>query len=497
MFATPLVVAAGAKDDDDPRNQNEQSTRATAKKASLVGRRSVGENDDDDDDDALPFFLNHREEKTSPEEHESAAILFELMSSSHPRGGRGGAFFRGATKNAVAALGKADVKNNNNNNVNTTSVDNNDRDKNGQRKRKKSANAETPATTTKTKRRLSAKFNTAAVGEEKIAATRKDGEGLDFTTCAAETEKKGKKGKKYRAAKKEETTVSMKHHQQQQSSAFIGLSDFIMKRLEADASVPKSWVAFARAMARGEDEAVREASMCFDDTEEEFKIRRKSTATRTSSKKTKNNEDDEDEDDDEDDDENEAGAEDQDGVFIDAACRRARYLKGVTKLSADLIRRNPSAAWLECIAADAHDRARQIRRTKKKCEKNRKQSVASMYRACGLNGNNNNNNNNQKEMVEDVSTIALANVYANWELGLAKEMELYCNQLENVELISAKAKADCRASSAEENIFSMEQLERSNNCEHEKAKQFVTELRTHSEKVAALWRYNAKGRNAF
>ena len=494
MFATPLVVAAGAKDDDDDRNRNERSKNAKTRKVSLVRRRSIGENDDDDDD-ALPFFLNHREEKTSPEEHESAAILFELMSSSHPRGGRGGAFFRGVTKNAVAALGKAGVKNNNNNNnMNTTSVDN-DSDKNGQRKRKKSANAETPATTMKTKRRLSAKFNTAAVGEEKMAATRADGEGLDFTTCAAEREKKGKKGKKYcAAAKKEETTVSMKHHQQQQSSAFISLSDFIMKRFKADASVPESWVAFARAMARGEDEAVREASMCLDDTEEEFKIRRKSTATTTSSKKTKNNEDEDDEDDD-DDDENEAGAEDQDGVFIDAACRRARYLKGVTKLSADLIRHNPSAAWLECIAADAHDRARQIRRTKKKCEKNRKQSIASMYRACGLNGNN--NNNNQKEMVEDVSTIALANVYANWELGLAKEMELYCNQLENVELISVKAKADGRASSAEENIFSMEQLERSNNCEHEKAKQFVTGLRTHSEKVAALWRYNAKGRNAF
>ena len=181
---------------------------------------------------------------------------------------------------------------------------------------------------------------------------------------------------------------------------------------------------------------------------------------------------------------------------MDAACRRARYSKGVTKLSADLIRENPSAAWLECIAADAHDRARQIRRTKKRCEKMRKQSIAAMFR--GKTMNEASAQSNREAAVEDVSAIALANICANWELGLAKEIELYCDQLENVELISEKAIAESTTpSSSEERTFSMEQFERSDDPEHQKAKRLATKLRTHSEKVAALWRHNAKGRNAF
>ena len=334
-----------------------------------------------------------------------------------------------------------------------------------------------------TKRRLSAKF--ADVEETRAA-----------DAASAEKEKRKK-----REPKKEETTnASMmkreKQGQLQQRNIF--LNDFVCKQLEADASVPKSWVAFARATARGEDAAVIEASTCLDDAEDEFKYfksRRKTTATTTTSSKKKKNNENEDEDEDEDE-ENEAGVEDQNGVFIDAACRRARYSKGVTKLSADLIRQNPSAAWLECIAADAHDRARQIWRTKKRCEKMRKQSIAAMFR--GKTMNDASAQSNREAAVEDVSAIALANICANWELGLAKEIELYCDQLENVELISEKAIAESTTpSSSEERTFSMEQFERSDDPEHQKAKRLATKLRTHSEKVAALWRHNAKGRNAF
>jgi hypothetical protein len=67
-----------------------------------------------------------------------------------------------------------------------------------------------------------------------------------------------------------------------------------------------------------------------------------------------------------------------------------------------------------------------------------------------------------------------------------------------VELISEKAIAESTTpSSSEERTFSMEQFERSDDPEHQKAKRLATKLRTHSEKVAALWRHNAKGRNAF
>ena len=145
------------------------------------------------------------------------------------------------------------------------------------------------------------------------------------TPLPAEKEKRKK-----REPKKEETTnASMmkreKQGQLQQRNMFM--NDFVCKQLEADASVPKSWVAFARAAAQGKDAAVIEASTCLDDAEDEFKYfksRRKTTATTTTSSKKKKNNENEDEDEDE---ENEAGVEDQNGVFIDAACRRARYSK--------------------------------------------------------------------------------------------------------------------------------------------------------------------------
>ena len=409
-----------------------------------------------------------RDEKTSPEEHESAAILFELMSGSARVVSQEG------EKRATKKRKKSGNATNNNTMMN----------KNASKMMKKTLMTPMVTNTMKTtKRRLSAKF--ADVEETRAAYA-----------ASAEKEKRKK-----REPKKEETTnASMmkreKQGQLQQRNMFV--NDFVCKQLEADASVPKSWVAFARATARGEDAAVIEASTCLDDAEDEFKYfksRRKTTATTTTSSKKKKNNENEDEDEDEDE-ENEAGVEDQNGVFIDAACRRARYSKGVTKLSADLIRQNPSAAWLECIAADAHDRARQIWRTKKRCEKMRKQSIAAMFR--GKTMNDASAQSNREAAVEDVSAIALANICANWELGLAKEIELYCDQLENVELISEKAIAESTTpSSSEERTFSMEQFERSDDPEHQKAKRLATKLRTHSEKVAALWRHNAKGRNAF
>ena len=409
-----------------------------------------------------------RDEKTSPEEHESAAILFELMS------GAARVVSQEGEKRATTKRKKRGNATNNNATMN----------KNASEMMKKTSMTPTVTNAMKTtKRRLSAKF--ADVEETRAA-----------DAASAEKEKRKK-----REPKKEETTnASMmkreKQGQLQQRNMFV--NDFVCKQLEADASVPKSWVAFARATARGEDAAVIEASTCLDDAEDEFKYfksRRKTTATTTTSSKKKKNNENEDEDEDEDE-ENEAGVEDQNGVFIDAACRRARYSKGVTKLSADLIRQNPSAAWLECIAADAHDRARQIWRTKKRCEKMRKQSIAAMFR--GKTMNDASAQSNREAAVEDVSAIALANICANWELGLAKEIELYCDQLENVELISEKAIAESTTpSSSEERTFSMEQFERSDDHEHQKAKRLATKLRTHSEKVAALWRHNAKGRNAF
>ena len=444
MYETPknTINENDEEEPNDPRAKRTQ-TRTT------LDARAEGK-----------IFL--RDEKTSPEEHESAAILFELMSGSARVVSQEG------EKRATKKRKKSGNATNNNTMMN----------KNASKMMKKTLMTPMVTNTMKTtKRRLSAKF--ADVEETRAA-----------DAASAEKEKRKK-----REPKKEETTnASMmkreKQGQLQQRNMFV--NDFVCKQLEADASVPKSWVAFARATARGEDAAVIEASTCLDDAEDEFKCfksRRKATATTTTSSKKKKNNENEDE-------ENEAGVEDQNGVFIDAACRRARYSKGVTKLSADLIRQNPSAAWLECIAADAHDRARQIWRTKKRCEKMRKQSIAVMFR--GKTMNDASAQSNREAAVEDVSAIALANICANWELGLAKEIELYCDQLENVELISEKAIAESNTpSSSEERTFSMEQFERSDDPEHQKAKRLATKLRTHSEKVAALWRHNAKGRNAF
>ena len=435
-------------------------------------KNNVNDNDEEEPNDLRPkltqtttldrvgkIFLP-RDEKTSPEEHESAAILFELMS------GASRVFSQEGQKQETKKRKKSG-----------NATNNTMKNKNANKMKKTSMTPMVTNTMKTTKRRLSAKF--ADVEETRAHA------------ASAEKEKRKK-----REPKKEETTnASMmkreKQGQLQQRNMF--LNDFVCKQLEADASVPKSWVAFARATARGKDAAVIEASTCLDDAEDEFKSRRKATATTTTSSKKKKNNENEDENEE---DENEAGVEDQNGVFIDAACRRARYSKGVTKLSADLIRQNPSAAWLECIAADAHDRARQIWRTKKRCEKMRKQSIAAMFR--GKTMNDASAQSNREAAVEDVSAIALANICANWELGLAKEIELYCDQLENVELISEKAIAESNTpSSSEERTFSMEQFERSDDPEHQKAKRLATKLRTHSEKVAALWRHNAKGRNAF
>lgn len=440
--------------DDDDEDKEPNDLRAKRTQTTTL--------DDDARVEGKIFLM--RDEKTSPEEHESAAILFELMSGS---------------ARVVSQEGEKRKKRKKRGNATNNNATMN---KNASKMMKKTLMTPMVTNTMKTtKRRLSAKFADVEETRARDAAS-------------AEKEKRKK-----REPKKEETTnASMmkreKQGQLQQRNMFM--NDFVCKQLEADASVPKSWVAFARATARGEDAAVIEASTCLDDAEDEFKYfksRRKTTATTTTSSKKKKNNENEDEDEDE---ENEAGVEDQNGVFIDAACRRARYSKGVTKLSADLIRQNPSAAWLECIAADAHDRARQIWRTKKRCEKMRKQSIAAMFR--GKTMNDASAQSNREAAVEDVSAIALANICANWELGLAKEIELYCDQLENVELISEKAIAESTTpSSSEERTFSMEQFERSDDPEHQKAKRLATKLRTHSEKVAALWRHNAKGRNAF
>ena len=436
--------------DDDDEDKEPNDLRAKRTQTTTL--------DDDARVEGKIFLM--RDEKTSPEEHESAAILFELMS------GASRVFSQEGQKQETKKRKKSG-----------NATNNTMKNKNANKMKKTSMTPMVTNTMKTTKRRLSAKF--ADVEETRAHA------------ASAEKEKRKK-----REPKKEETTnASMmkreKQAQLQQRNMF--LNDFVCKQLEADASVPKSWVAFARATARGKDAAVIEASTCLDDAEDEFKSRRKATATTTTSSKKKKNNENEDENEE---DENEAGVEDQNGVFIDAACRRARYSKGVTKLSADLIRQNPSAAWLECIAADAHDRARQIWRTKKRCEKMRKQSIAAMFR--GKTMNDASAQSNREAAVEDVSAIALANICANWELGLAKEIELYCDQLENVELISEKAIAESTTpSSSEERTFSMEQFERSDDPEHQKAKRLATKLRTHSEKVAALWRHNAKGRNAF
>ena len=384
MYETPKNNNISDDDDEEDKEPNDLRAKRT-QTTTAIDTRVEGK-----------IFLP-RDEKTSPEEHESAAILFELMS------GASRVFSQEGQKQETKKRKKSG-----------NATNNTMKNKNANKMKKTSMTPMVTNTMKTTKRRLSAKF--ADVEETRAHA------------ASAEKEKRKK-----REPKKEETTnASMmkreKQGQLQQRNMF--LNDFVCKQLEADASVPKSWVAFARATARGKDAAVIEASTCLDDAEDEFKSRRKATATTTTSSKKKKNNENEDENEE---DENEAGVEDQNGVFIDAACRRARYSKGVTKLSADLIRQNPSAAWLECIAADAHDRARQIWRTKKRCEKMRKQSIAAMFR--GKTMNDASAQSNREAAVEDVSAIALANICANWELGLAKEIELYCDQLENVELI--------------------------------------------------------------
>ena len=387
-----------------------------------------------------------REEKTSPEEHESAAILFELMTCTTN------------TKKTLAVKSRKKA-----NTTAKTKKKHNDDEKGGEMD---GSSAETTPPVVGTKRRLSSKFNRAMMMVPK----------------PVEEEKKKK-----RREKKEDPMMMFPKN----------LNDFIDKRLfkAGENVVPKSWIAFARATARGEDAAVREAATCSDYAQDKCKKITRSKTTTRSKKNNENNKDGDDDDDDEDDGDDDENNENDAENEIDRACRRARYVKGVTKLSTDLIRRNPSAAWLECVAADAHDRARQIRKTKKICEKMRKQSIAWMYK---MNKIAPTRATSQEAAVEDVSTIALANVCANWELGLAREMEIYIDQLENVELISDKAMAiNGEKTDVDVRAFSMEQFERSNEREHQKAKHLVTKLRTHSEKVAALWRHDAKGRNDF
>jgi hypothetical protein len=420
-----------------------------------------------------------REEKTSPEEHESAAILFQLMTCTNTTKT---AAQKKARKVRQDRLNRDDpnVKCDENDCIvddcivaNTTKKTEQKKKKNDEKGEMDGSSVETPPVVG-TKRRLSSKFNRAMmmVVEEKTKP-------LPRPVLAGW----------YSNAKKKHKACL-----QQQKTGFANLNDFIHKRLfkAGENVVPKSWVAFARATSRGEDAAVREAATCSDYAQDECKkIIKSKTKTRSKKNNENNNDGDDDDDDGDDDENNENDAENE----IDGACRRARYVKGVTKLSTDLIRRNPSAAWLECLAADAHDRARQIRKTKKICEKMRKHSIAWMYK---MNKIAPTRATSQEAAVEDVSTIALANVCANWELGLAREMEIYIDQLENVELISDKAMAiNGEKTDVDVRAFSMEQFERSNEREHQKAKHLVTKLRTHSEKVAALWRHDAKGRNDF
>ena len=181
------------------------------------------------DDTRVEGKIFLRDEKTSPEEHESAAILFELMSGSARVVSQEG------QKRATKKRKKSGNATNNNTMMN----------KNANKMMKKTLMTPMVTNTMKTtKRRLSAKF--ADVEETRAYA------------ASAEKEKRKK-----REPKKEETTnASMmkreKQGQLQQRNMF--LDDFVCKQLEADASVPKSWVAFARATARGEDAAVIEAS---------------------------------------------------------------------------------------------------------------------------------------------------------------------------------------------------------------------------------------------
>ena len=450
MFVTPK------RDDDDVNDAEEEEEE----------HRTL-ENRGEEKKSRIPPL---REEKTSPEEHESAAILFELMTCT--------------TKNTKKTLAVKSRKKANTTTAKTKKKHNDDDEKGGEMD---GSSAETTPPVVGTKRRLSSKFNRAMmmvpkpVEEEKKMKPPKTRPVLAGWYSNAKTKKK-------RREKKEDPMMMFPKN----------LNDFIDKRLfkAGENVVPKSWIAFARSTARGEDAAVREAATCSDYAQDKCKKIIRSKTTSRSKKNNENNkngdDDDDDDDDDGDDDENnENDAENE----IDRACRRARYVKGVTKLSTDLIRRNPSAAWLECLAADAHDRARQIRKTKKICEKMRKQSIAWMYK---MNKIAPTRATSQEAAVEDVSTIALANVCANWELGLAREMEIYIDQLENVELISDKAMAiNGEKTDVDVRAFSMEQFERSNEREHQKAKHLVTKLRTHSEKVAALWRHDAKGRNDF
>jgi len=448
MFVTPK------RDDDDVNDAEEEEEE----------HRTL-ENRGEEKKSRIPPL---REEKTSPEEHESAAILFELMTCTTN------------TKKTLAVKSRKKA-----NTTAKTKKKHNDDEKGGEMD---GSSAETTPPVVGTKRRLSSKFNRAMmmvpkpVEEEKKMKPPKTRPVLAGWYSNAKTKKK-------RREKKEDPMMMFPKN----------LNDFIDKRLfkAGENVVPKSWIAFARATARGEDAAVREAATCSDYAQDKCK---KIIRSKTTTRSKKNNENNKDGDDDDDDDDGDDGDDDENNENdaeneIDRACRRARYVKGVTKLSTDLIRRNPSAAWLECVAADAHDRARQIRKTKKICEKMRKQSIAWMYK---MNKIAPTRATSQEAAVEDVSTIALANVCANWELGLAREMEIYIDQLENVELISDKAMAiNGEKTDVDVRAFSMEQFERSNEREHQKAKHLVTKLRTHSEKVAALWRHDAKGRNDF
>ena len=152
-----------------------------------------------------------RDEKTSPEEHESAAILFELMS------GASRVFSQEGQKQETKKRKKSG-----------NATNNTMKNKNANKMKKTSMTPMVTNTMKTTKRRLSAKF--ADVEETQDTPPEKE-------------------KRKKREPKKEETTNAsmMKREKQGQlQQRNILLNDFVCKQLEADASVPKSWVAFAQ-----------------------------------------------------------------------------------------------------------------------------------------------------------------------------------------------------------------------------------------------------------
>ena len=276
----------------------------------------------------------------------------------------------------------------------------------------------------------------------------------------------------------------------------------ILENIMVRANAPIGWISYAREMVRGEDLVLSLLSNARDDADDAYvtmndKNKRKKKMKSNNKKKKNNNNKNESSDNDEDNDDDNDNDNDNDGDFkIDSAVKRARTIKGVTQVAAQAnslcLETNASAAWLECIAADAHDRARQVRRTTNRSEKMRKSILMSKKKLQNNNTGHDNNNNIASFAAAEVSNLALANILANWELHLSEQIGVSCTVLNDLETIAERvlllvANDDNNDNDNETTTteFSIEKLEHSTVKRDKEVSILAKGMQDRAEKVAA------------